>query len=126
LKTLLRKDWIQRTIYLIGLLILVLLSFKDGTGTLNQESSLGIKYIYFFIVPFGVLLFQIIFNKLYGWFGIAILFCLYFIWFIISVITGVKEKAGYFAANDCFVLFVILLVLLLFGYFLYLIKPQKK
>ena len=126
MKTLLKKDRIQRMIYLIGLLLPVLLSFKDGIVILKQESSLGIKYLYFFIVPFIVLLFQLIFNNLYGWFGVTFLFCSYFIWFIISMINGIKENVDYFAINDYFVLSAILIVLVLSGYFLYLLKPQKE
>jgi len=126
LKNLFKIDWIQRILYVVGLVILVCVSFKDGVIMLNQQSSLGIKYWYFLIVPGFVLLFQIIFNNKYGWYSITSLYGLYFIWAIISIIRGIKDKSEYFIATDYLTLIVVVLILLLVGYLLYLIKPIKE
>ena len=126
MKNLFKIDWIQRILYVVGLVILVCVSFKDGVIMLNQQSSLGIKYWYFLIVPGFVLLFQIIFNNKYGWYSITSLYGLYFIWAIISIISGIKDKSEYFIATDYLTLIVVVLILLLVGYLLYLIKPIKE
>ena len=99
MKNLFKIDWIQRILYVIGLVILVCVSFKDGVSMLNQQSSLGIKYWYFLIVPGFVLLFLIIFNNQYGWYSITSLYGLYFIWAIISITRGIKDKSEYFIAT---------------------------
>lgn len=126
MKNKLKIDRVQKILYVIGLAILIIVSFKDGTGMLNQQSSLGISYWYFLIIPGVILLYQSIFNNQYGWYSLVSLYSFYFIWTIISIISGVKEKTGYFVVADYVTLTVIILVLLLFGFFLYLIKPIKK
>ena len=125
MKALLRKDWVQRAIYILGLLILIFLSFKDGVDTLSQESSLGVKYWYFFIVPCVVIVYQIIFNNKIGWFGIMSLYSFYLLWYLRNTLVGIKEKMGYFGIGDYVVLIVVFLILIMFGIFFFSIKPSK-
>ncbi len=117
---------IQRLIYSISLIILVLISFKDGSEMLNQKSSLGICYWYFFIIFCAMLIIQIIFNSIYGWYSIFVLYVLYLIWFIISMIEKIKYKSENIVVNDYLILTLIILILLSFGYILYLVKPRSK
>jgi hypothetical protein len=125
LKDLFKKDRVQRALYVVGLIILVCVSFKDGGSMLYQHSSIGIKYWYFLVVPGFVLLYQIIFNNKYGWYSITSLYGFYFIWTIISITRGINDKSEYFIATDYLTLIVVVLILLMIGYLLYLIKPIK-
>lgn len=125
MKNLFKTDWIQRVLYIGGLVILVCVSLKDGVSILNQQSSIGIKYWYFFIVPGFILIYQIIFNNQYGWYGLTSLYGFYFIWAIINIISGIKNKSEYFIATDYLTLIMVVLILFLLGYLLYLIKPVK-
>lgn len=126
LKTTLKIDWVQRTLYAIGLLILIAISIKDGLSSLSQQSSLGIEYWYFFIIPSLILLFQIVINNNIGWFSLMLLYLFYFSWNLLSIVEGLNEDMDYFEMNDYLFLFLIIIVMLLFGYFLFLIKPYKK
>lgn len=125
MKALLRKDWVQRAIYILGLLILIFLSFKDGVDTLSQDSSLGVEYWYFFIVPCVVIVYQIIFNNKIGWFGIMSLYSFYLLWYMQSTLVWIKEKIGYLGVGDYLVFIVVFLILIMFGIFFFSIKPSK-
>jgi hypothetical protein len=125
LKSILKIGWLQRVLYAIGLVVVVFVSFKDGVNMLNQHSSLGIKYWYFFIIPSSILLYQIIFNNKYGWYTVLFLYGFYFIWTLISIFRGIKDKSGYFVGNDYIVLVMVVMILSLLVYLIYLIKPIK-
>lgn len=126
MKRIFENYWMQKLIYSVGLLILVIISFKDGSEMLNQQSSLGIPYWYFFVIPCTILIIQILFNSVYGWYSIFILYVLYFIWFIVSMLEEIKYKSENIVRNHYLILTIIILMLLSFGYFLYLIKPRDK
>ncbi len=119
----LKKDKIQKTIYILGLLMLILLAFQNGVKTLNQKSSLGVEYWYVFIVPCVILVYQIIFNNKIGWLSMMLLYSFYLLWYLRNAFIGIKEKVGYWGTNDYIMLIVILWILILLGVFLYVIKP---
>lgn len=109
----------------MGLLAIILISLKSGIASLDQESSMGISYWFFLIIPGAITLYQLVFNNMFGWIGIMCLYGFYLIWTITSIALGIKDKSGYFILSDYLILLLIALLVLLFGYFLYLIKPVK-
>lgn len=126
MKAVLKRSWLQRTIYAIGLIGIIFISLKNGIKSLDQESSIGISYWFFLIIPGVITLYQLVFNNIYGWFGIMCLYGFYLIWTTTSIISGIKDKSDYFVVSDYLTFSLIVLLLLLFGYFLYRIKPVKK
>ena len=125
MKEVLKHAWIQRSIYAMGLIAIIFISLKNGIKSLDQESSIGISYWFFLIIPGAITLYQLIFNNKFGWVGIMCLYVFYLIWTITSIASGIKDKSDYFIVSDYLVLLLIVLLLLLFGYFLYRIKPVK-
>lgn len=120
----LKKNWLQRLIYLLGLIILVIFSFKDGISTLNQKSSIGFTYWYFFILPGAVLLFQVIFNNKVGWLIFISLYGIYVLWAFIRITIGIVENFENYAFTEYLLYGIICLVLIIIGYFFYLLKPE--
>ncbi|PJB58752.1 MAG: hypothetical protein CO098_06960 [Bacteroidetes bacterium CG_4_9_14_3_um_filter_41_19] len=126
MKDVLKRAWLQRVIYAIGLIGIVFISLKNGVNFLDQESSIGISYWFFLVIPGAIALYQLIFNNKYGWFSIMCLYGFYLVWTIINIASGIEDKSDYFVLSDYLTLLLIILLLLLFGYFLYRIRPVKK
>ena len=121
----LKRKRVQRAIYVICFISILFISILNGSE-LNLKSSLGISYWYFFIVPSLVLLYQIIFNNLFGWGLSILLYFLYLLWAIIRFIKEIKDNFGHQDYLDYFVMTIFLSVLILIGYVFYLMKPAKK
>jgi hypothetical protein len=126
MRNILNKDWIQRIIYIVGLICIIAIGLKNGIASLNQESSIGLKYWFFLIVPGLIIIYQIILNNKYGWIGIICLYGLYLIWTILRIISEIKKSSDYYVLSNYLSLLLIVMLLLLLGYFLYLIRPIKK
>lgn len=126
MKHIFKKKWVQGLLYSIGFLMLVFISLKDGVKGLSLNSSLGIPYWAFLIIPGIVLLYQIFYNNTVGWFLLISLYSLYLIWASWEVIKWLKEGSGYLILKDYLVISLILSGLLLIWYVFFLIKPEKR
>ncbi|OJV44692.1 MAG: hypothetical protein BGO29_10955 [Bacteroidales bacterium 36-12] len=111
---------IQRILYFILLLVYNLLIFLNRG--IKGDSSIGIPFIWFWIIPTIILIYQIIFNNKIGWCALFILYIFYMIWTIKSITEWIMWKCD--TVIEC-LLEGILLCIILFtvGWFLYLISP---
>jgi hypothetical protein len=126
MKHIFQKNWVQRFLYSLGFLILVGVSLKDGVKGLWLNSSLGIPYWLFLIVPGIILLYQIFYNNTTGWLLFIGLYSLYLVWAFYEIIKWFKEKSDYLILKDYLILVVIVCVLLLIWYLFILLKPVKR
>jgi len=112
----------QRIFYFIILLTYNFLIFHSGD--IDGDSSMGIPFIWFWIIPTIVLIYQTIFNNKIGWVALFLLYVLYMLWTTISIIEwtqdNIKFNIDYFLQG-----IPIFFILFALGWFLYLIRPTK-
>ena len=114
---------VQRIFYLILLLLYnFLIFFNRG---IKSDSSIGIPFIWFWIIPTVILVYQTVFNNKIGWCALFLLYVFYVVWTIVSFTEWVMWKYdGYNVIVDCVLPSIPLwLILFSFGWFLYLISP---
>ncbi|OJU41042.1 MAG: hypothetical protein BGN96_02605 [Bacteroidales bacterium 45-6] len=115
----------QRIFYLIMFLLVNIISLKNF-DSLKANSSIGIPYLYFWIIPSIILLYQVVFNNLLGWLLFYFFYFFYLVWLLYSIISGIIQDYDNFRIESYFMFFVIITFYVAFGYFVYLIKPMKR
>ena len=115
---------IQRISYFILLLVYNFLIFFNRGGIMG-ESSINIPFIWFWMIPTIVLSYQIIFNNKIGWWALALLFFLYLVWTILSIMELIilESNNQFYYILESIPLWIILFS---FGCFLYLISPYNR
>ena len=112
----------QRIFYFILLLTYNILIFSNGD--IDGDSSIGISFVWFWLIPTIVLIYQTICNNKIGWLALFLLYILYMLWTTISIIEwtqdSIKFNIDYFLQG-----IPIFLILFAFGWVLYLIRPAK-
>jgi len=116
----------QKGFYIVMLLLYDILFLINTLKYLNVNSSIGIPNYYLLIIPTAILLYQIIYNNLIGWLLFMSLYFIYFIWLGISVYHGIIEYSDNYNFESYLLLSTIFVLYLVFGYFLFLLKPTKK
>ncbi len=124
--TLVKRRGFQRFFYLVILLLVNFLSFKDGFSILKSNSSIGVPYLYFWIIPSLILLYQIIRNDVVGWILFVSLYLFYLVWLLFSIIDGIRLDFQEYDAITYMIFIIIVLIYLGFGYFILLIKPHRR
>lgn len=110
---------VQRVFYFILLLIYNLLIFFNGD--VKGSSSIGIPFIWLWIIPTIVLIYQTIFNNKIGWWALFLLYVFYMIWTIISITVWIMWECDVIV--EClFSTIPLWIILFSFGWFLYLIR----
>jgi hypothetical protein len=113
---------VQRIFYFTLSLIYNLLIFLNRG--IKGYSSIGIPFIWVWIIPTIILIGQTIFNNKTGWWALFILYAFYVIWTIISITECIKWKCD--AVIECLLESIPLwIILFAFGWFLYLISPYR-
>lgn len=123
---LIRNDIFQRIFYIIVLLVINIISLKNGFEPLKQNSSLGIQYYYFWIIPSIVTFWQLILNNIIGWLIFISLYIFYLAWTFYSIAKNVIFNFNEYQNTTYFAFLIIILFLLVGGYFIYLMKPKPK
>ena len=114
----------QRIFYFVLLCLYNFLIFNNR-GT-KGNSSIGIPFIWFWIIPTIIMVFQVLFNNVYGWFVFVILYLIYFVWLIISIIQGIILESDEWKFDYYFYILLLILSLLCFGWIILKIKPLNK
>jgi len=115
---------VQRIFYFTLLLIYNLLIFFVGDGGIKGDTLIGIPFIWFWIIPTIILIYQTIFNNKIGWCALFLLYVFYMIWTIISFAKWIIWKCD--IVIECLLVSIPLwIILFAFGWFLYLIRPAN-
>lgn len=111
---------VQRIFYFTLLLVYNLLIFLNRG--IKGDSSIGIPFVWVWIIPTIVLIYQTIFNNKIGWCAFFLLYVFYVILTIKSITEWIIWKCD--AMIECLLESIPLWVILfIFGWFLYLISP---
>ena len=111
---------VQRIFYFTLLLVYNLLIFFNRG--VKDDSSIGIPFVWFWIIPTIILIYQTIFNNKIGWCALFLLYVFYMIWTIKSIIEWIRWKCD--AVVECLLESIPLwIILFAFGWLLYLISP---
>lgn len=111
---------VQRMFYFTLLVVYNLLIFLNRG--IKGDSSIGIPFIWVWIIPTIVLIYQTIFNNKIGWCAFFLLYVFYVILTIKSITEWIIWKCD--AMIECLLESIPLWVILfVFGWFLYLISP---
>jgi len=114
---------VQRIFYFVLLLVYNLLTFLNGG--IKGDSSIGIPFVWFWVIPTIILIYQTIFNNKIGWCAFFFLYVFYVILTIKSITEWIIWKCD--AVIECLLESIPLwLILFVFGWFLYLISPFSK
>ena len=114
---------VQRIFYFTLLLVYNLLIFLNGG--IKGNSSIGIPFVWFWIIPTIILIYQTIFNNRIGWSALFLLYVFYTIWIIKSITEWIIWKCD--AVIECLLESIPLwIILFAFGWFLYLISPFRQ
>jgi len=124
LSILLQKPVLQRFFYFLFLFLYNFLIFKNGG--IRGNSSIGIPFFWFWIIPSLTMLYQVIFNNLYGWLLFLLLYIIYFLWSIISIISEFLIEDNDWGFYSIFFLILFFVLLSCFGWIIWQIKPRKK
>ncbi len=111
---------VQRLFYSILLVSYNLLIFLNGG--IKGDSSIGIPFVWIWIIPTIILIYQIIFNNKIGWCAFFILYVLYVTLTVKSITEWIMWECD--AVIECLLESIPLWIMLFaFGGFLYLISP---
>jgi len=118
-----RNKSVQRIFYFTLLLVYNILFFTSDGG-IKGDSSIGIPYIWVWIIPTIVLIYQTIFNDKIGWWAFFLLYVFYVGLTIKSITEWIIWKCD--VVIECLLSSILLwIILFVFGWFLYLISPAK-
>ena len=111
---------VQRILYFTLLLVYNLLIFFNRG--VKSDSSIGVPFVWFWIIPTIILIYQTIFNNKIGWCALFLLYVFYMIWTIKSIIEWIIWKCD--VVVECLLESIPLWIILFsFGCFLCLISP---
>ena len=114
---------VQRIFYFGILLVYNLLIFLNRG--IKGNSSIGIPFVWVWVIPTIILIYQTIFNNKIGWCTFFFLYVFYVIWTIKSITEWIMWKCD--TVIECLLESIPLwLILFAFGWFLYLISPFSK
>lgn len=114
---------VQRIFYFGILLVYNLLIFLNRG--IKGNSSIGIPFVWVWVIPTIILIYQTIFNNKIGWCTFFFLYVFYVIWTIKSITEWIMWKCD--SVIECLLESIPLwLILFVFGWFLYLISPFSK
>ena len=125
IKHFLTSRFFQRICYFV-LLLIDIYSISNNFENLWLNSSYGIPYIYLYIIPLVILLYQIVFNNRIGWW---LLFTFYIIFSILGIIISVRRVLAdldvkYNIVDVFEVILILFVTYLIMGVCLYFIKPR--
>ena len=123
---LLKTRKFQKGFYITLFLLYNYFLLRDGVNSLFLQSSIGLPYLYVWSIPTAILLYQIIYNNLIGWLLFMLLYFLYFIMSVISFSHIIIDDSDNFKFESYLLLSTIFVLYLVFGCFLFLMKPTKK
>ncbi|ODT56743.1 MAG: hypothetical protein BGP01_07685 [Paludibacter sp. 47-17] len=114
---------VQRIFYFTLLLVYNLLIVLNRG--IKGDSSIGIPFVWVWIIPTIILIYQTIFNNKIGWYAFFLLYVFYVILTIKSITAWIMWKCD--AVIECLLESIPLwLILFAFGWLLYLISPFSK
>jgi hypothetical protein len=114
---------VQRIFYFTLLLVYNLLIFLNRG--IKGDSSIGIPFVWFWIIPTIILTYQTIFNNKIGWCTLFLLYVFYMIWTIKSITEWIIWKCD--VVIECLLGSIPLwIILFTFGWLLYLISPFRQ
>ena len=114
---------VQRIFYFRLLLVYNLLIVLNRG--IKGDSSIGIPFVWVWIIPTIILIYQTIFNNKIGWYAFFLLYVFYVILTIKSITAWIMWKCD--AVIECLLESIPLwLILFAFGWLLYLISPFSK
>ncbi|MFK5959725.1 MAG: hypothetical protein QM495_12765 [Lutibacter sp.] len=118
------KNILIRLLYLIPLLIFIF-GFITSRNELNSMSSFGAEYLYIFLIPTIIFLYQTIRNSIVGWILVLILYFAYLgIWVkeLIEMYDLVGAKYEYV---QYFTFWIYVIIYLGIGLIYYIYRPKK-
>ena len=119
------KNILIRLLYIIPLLIFAF-GFFTSRNELNSLNSFGIKYLYIFLIPTIIFLYQTIRNSIAGWILIMIMYLTYLGILIKGLIdefdlVGVKYEFGQYL-----IFWISVIIFLGIGVIYYIYRPKKR
>lgn len=132
IKEIIVNDIVQRTIYGVGLIFWTGSFWETLSGELRYSiSSLGISYIYLYLLPAILLGLQILRNNRILWGVIFGLFSTYWIAALYLLLSEAIERSGThvkaigWSLKDFILILVFFAVLGFVGWVIFLIKPKR-
>jgi hypothetical protein len=132
-KNIIQSGITQRIVYAIILILYNIVFFKNGINAittwqefLSLESSFRVPYLYVWLIPSFLLLFQCVFNNKIGWFSLLIIYISTFIFRFVDFLIEMIEGYGVKYIESDFLLFIVesLFIFILIGFFIFLLKPK--
>ena len=119
------KNILIRFLYIIPLLIFAF-GFITSRNELNSVSSFGVEYLYIFLVPTIIFLYQTIRNSILGWILVMILYLSYLVIWIEGLIDMYRLVGGKHSYGQYFSLWILVIIYLGIGLTYYIYRPKKR
>jgi len=124
---LLRLNTFQRIVYLVLLILLVSKFLSDKRYEyLFERSFIGLPYILLYLIPFVILVIQVLKNLYFGWLAFLIMYLFVSVFLIVDIVKDFGLSYRYQTITDYLISSIIIVGIGLSILFFIKIKPANK